>query len=489
MGFALTRSQKITVAVMMLGTFIAVLNQTIVGPALPQIMAQMQVDASTVQWLTSGFTLVNAIMVPMTAFLTDRFSIRGLFLTNMTIFTLGGVLATFAPNFGVLLGARLLQAVGVGVLQPLVMIVLLKTFPLERRGAAMGMFGIVIAFAPALGPALSGVAVDHGGWRIIFAAVAVLSALVVLAAFAVLERDEAQSSELKMDVMSFVLSTAGFGLLLYGLSAVGSHGFHPIAGLAAVVGIGIIVVFFKRQLKLEVPMLEVRVLKNRDFLVATIITMVVQASIMVSAILMPILMQDYLGMSATVSGLVMMPAAVVLGVMSPIAGKLFDTYGPRMIGIIGITVLTISTGFFATLHVGTTVAFLVLLYTARMFALSLINMPLNTWGMNALPDRLINHGTSVSNTLRQVAGSLGTAVIVSVSSVATNIAVQYHAGISSVEAGIQGINAGFGLATIMCFVALLLTIKFVHKHHYHAESEDHADARHSSTHMQHHASH
>lgn len=454
----LTRKQLVMVVVLIFGTFVAVLNQTVVTPMLPPVMAEMNVDAATAQWLTTGFTLVNAIMIPITAFFTDKYPVRLLFCIAMGIFVAGSLLAGWGPNFGVLLAGRMVQAAGAGILQPLVMTVLLKTFPIERRGTAMGIFGIVIAFAPAVGPTVAGLVIDTMGWHVLFFAIALLAAIVIAVALFALEKGSAENPDATLDVPSVILSCLGFGGLLYGLSSIGSSGIDVVDVVISIVGIVALVFFFHRQLHLDEPMLEVRVLKNRRFLIGTVITMLVQASLMAGAVLLPIYMQNDLGMSATESGLVMLPAALIMGVMGLVSGGIFDRRGPRAMSIVGLLIVTVSTAFFARLDLNATLGYLMVLYAVRMFGLSLVNMPINTWGMNALPTRLINHGTALGNTFRQVAGSFGTALLVSVSTAATNSQV---GAMSGVEASVYGINAAFAVAAIVCALCLVLTIVFV----------------------------
>lgn len=454
----LTRKQVVMLAVLIFGTFVTILNQTVVSPALPSIMAEMSVDAATAQWLTTGFTLVNAIMIPITAFLTDRFTTRRLFITAMVVFTAGTALAAWGPNFPVLLTGRLVQAAGAGILMPLVMTVLMWTFPVERRGTAMGMFGIVIAFAPAIGPTVAGLVIDQASWHTMFAAIAALCAVVVVLAAFVLERGGETKRDVTLDVPSVVLSSLGFGGLLYGLSAIGSYGVTPDAVAGVAVGVVALVFFFRRQLRLDKPMLEVRVLANRKFLISTVICMLIQGALLAGGILIPILLQSYLGYSATVSGLVLLPGALIMGAMGPIAGRLFDKHGPRVLALVGTGVLTLSTLPFVFMGPGTGIVALTVIYTVRLFSLSLVNMPIGTWGMNALPNNLVNHGTSVQNTFRQVAGSLGTAVIVSVSTVVTNATANT---MDATQSGVFGINMAFAVATALCAIGFVMVVLFV----------------------------
>lgn len=454
----LTRKQIAMLVILIAGTFVTVLNQTLVTPALPSIMAEMSVDAATAQWLTTGFTLVNAIMIPVTAYLTDRYSTRSLFIVSMLIFACGSALAGWGPNFPALLAGRLLQAAGAGILMPMVMTVIMLTFPPEKRGFASGLFGIVIAFAPAFGPSAAGFIIDAYNWHILFWIIVALSLAITIASLFTLDRAKKESTDVTLDKISLAQSTVGFGSLLYGLSSIGSFGLNVLDGAATLVGVGVLVFFFRRQLRMESPMLQVRVLQNRKFLVGTVIAMLVQGSLLAAGILMPIYLQSYMGYSATVSGLVLMPGAILMGVMGPIAGRLFDTHGPRLLSLIGMTLLTATTFVFAFLGDATGLAFLIVVYTVRMFSMSLVNMPITTWAMNALDNRVLNHGTSVNNTLRQVAGSLGTAILISVSTVSAGIAQR---GTDALHAGIFGVNAAFFASGILCLVGLVMTIVWV----------------------------
>lgn len=455
----LTRKQWMMLVVIVVGSFVTILNQTLVTPALPAIMEEMSIDAATGQWLTSGFTLMNAIMIPITAYLQDRFSIRGLFLFSMGVFAVGTLMCGWGPNFPVLLAGRLVQAMGAGILMPMAMTVLLIMFPIERRGSAMGLFGLVIAFAPAIGPTVSGIMVDMASWHIMFYGVAALSLVViVMAAFLIDAREKENETKASLDVLSVVLSTLGFGGLLYGFSVFGSSGIDVFSVGTTLVGAVCVVWFFVRQNHLKTPMLRVRILLNRNFLVATIICMLVQASLLVAPVLMPIYVQNLMGFPATVSGLVIMPGAILMGIMNPIAGKLFDRYGPRAMSIVGMALLCLTTLCFGFVALDTNIVFLTVVFAVRMFSMALVNMPITTWGMNSLDTKLMNHGTSINNTLRMVAGSLGTAVVVSVYSLVGTVTIPVH---GDAQGAMYAFNVSFMVCTVLVLVGLVLTIVFV----------------------------
>ncbi len=471
----LTRKQKMMLVVLVFGSFITILNQTLVTPALPAIIAETGVDAATAQWLITGFTLVNAIMIPVTAYLQDRFSTRKLFLVSMAMFTVGSALAGYGHNFETLLAGRLVQAAGAGILMPMTMTVLMIMFPVEKRGSAMGLFGLVISFAPAIGPTVAGFIVDQANWHIMFFGITVLSVFVIVSALFLMEdRAGANKGDAVLDPLSVVLSTLGFGCLLYGFSIFGSYG-ASIASIATmIVGVVGMVWFFVRQTRLPEPMLRVQVLKNRKFLIGTIIGMLVQGGLLAAGVLMPIYIQTLMGYPATMSGLVLMPGAIIMGIMNPVAGKLFDKHGPRKLGIIGMALLTVTTLAFVFIDLNTSLIYLTAIYTVRMLSMTLVNMPITTWGMNALDIKVMNHGTSVNNTLRQVAGSLGTAIIISASTMTESFTA---ASLGDAQATMLGINVAFLVCTILMIIGLVLTIAFVKEKPGVAEADDAGDER------------
>lgn len=456
--FGFSRRQTITLVILTVGTFITVFNQMIVSPALPTIMREMSVSASTVQWLTTGFTMVNAVMIPITAYLTNRYSIRSLFLTVMVVFTAGTLLVASGPTFGIVLAGRLVQAMGAGILMPLVMTVLLLTFPVEHRGTAMGIFNVIIAFAPTIAPVVAGIVIDMWSWRIMFYAVAILTTIAGVLGAIFLERGGGDPSIESVDKPSVLLSTFGFGGMLYGFSVIGNSGFSAEAIIAITAGAFITVLFFYRQLHLEQPMLRVTVLKNKRFLLATIICMVVQAATFANAILIPVFVQTICGQSATTSALVMLPGSIAMGVLGPVAGRLFDKHGPRVLAIVGLSLTTIGNTMMSMLSADMNLIYLTIYVFIRLCGLSMVNMPITTWGMNVLDNKLIAHGNAVNNTLRQVAGSLGTAIFISVYTLYSTTNAET---LGVVEAQVGGVNLAFFLQTILLATALVLAIVFV----------------------------
>ncbi len=443
-------------AVMLFGGLIAILNQTLLAPALPSIMKEMQVDAATAQWLTTGFMLVNGIMIPVTAYLLDRFTTRKLFFISMGVFTLGTFIAGISTSFPVILLARILQAAGAGVMMPMGQTIMLWTLPKKYRGVGMGMIGLVMGFAPAVGPVIAGFVIDAFNWHMLFYGITPLAILTIVVAYFYLE-NLGETSNPKLDIPSVILSTLGFGGLLYSFSSIGSYGFNLEVMITMAVGAIALFCFIHRQLHMDEPLLNVRVLSNHKFMVSVVLTMLINAALVVGGILNPIYIQTIRGYSASVSGLIMLPASIVMAVMSPISGRLFDKFGPRVLAIPGLIIVTIFTLPMATMDENTSIFYLAFVYTVRMIGLSLVNMPINTWGINALENRVIAHGTAIANTFRQVAGSLGTAVLITVMSIVVASSIDP----ASIPAQIHGINMAYLGAAAMMFIALVLTFIFV----------------------------
>lgn len=479
------------ITVLILGAFVAILNQTLMNVALPVMMTDLNVSANTIQWLTTGYMLVNGVLIPITAFLMEKFTTRQLFLAAMFFFTAGTLLCGIAPNFSILLLGRVVQACGAGIIMPLMTNVFLTIFPVEKRGAAMGLIGLAMVFAPAVGPTLSGYIVEHYSWRILFYIVLPIGILDIILAFTML-KNVTRLTYPKLDYFAIVLSTLGFGGILYAFSEAGNDGWSSgTVMVSLIIGIICLILFIWREFAVKVPMLEMRVFKYGMFSVAALVNVVITMAMFAAMILVPIYLQNIRGFTPLQSGLLLLPGAILMGIMSPITGIIFDKIGPRLLAIVGLAITTITTYGFAKLTDGTPYSWLIILYSLRMFGMSMIMMPNMTTGLNALPQRLNAHGTAMVNTLRQVAGSLGTAFLVSVMSNRTtfhaanyanhmttanvgfmsqmqglsghlggadqSVGIQLIYGLIMKHATIQGINDSFIIATGLSILALVLS--------------------------------
>ncbi|WP_057765100.1 DHA2 family efflux MFS transporter permease subunit [Cytobacillus praedii] len=469
------------IAILFIGAFVAILNETLLNVALPSIMEEFDVNATAVQWLSTGYMLINGILIPASAFFIQRFSDKKLFITAMLLFTLGTLLASLAPAFGVLLGARMIQASGSAIMMPLLMNVMLTAFPVEKRGAAMGMFGLVMITAPAIGPTLSGWLIEHYSWRMLFDLVLPIAILTLVLAFFKL-KDVTSQRAIKLDVISLVLSSIGFGGLLYGFSSAGEKGWdHPFVYGTIIIGAIALITFILRQLRMDDPMLEFRIFKYPMFALSSAISIVIAVAMFSAMILMPIYVQTIRGISPMESGLLMLPGAIVMGIMSPITGKLFDKYGARTLAVIGLIITVVTTYYFSKIGMNTAYSTLVLLFTFRMFGMSMVMMPVMTNGLNQLPAINNPHGTAMNNTLQQVSGAIGSALLITVMNNRTKVKAEELAadamanmGSSTTqpsaqaaaeikqqimnEAMLHGINFSFFISTMIAVLALILAL-------------------------------
>ena len=444
------------VAVLLSGALVAVLNATLLTPALPAIMEDVHVASTTVQWLTSGYALVEAVVIPLAAYMMGRLSTRKLFIGGIGLFGIGSLVAALAPSFPLLLLGRVIQAACTGLVMPMVFSVILLVFPREKRGSAMGIISLVIGFAPAVGPSLAGLLIDSVGWRALFVIVTVLSALIVVVGFAAL-KNYGEFKRVTFDPPSVALTTVGLVCLLYGLSTFASTDNLPLTVGFIVVGAALMAVYVRRQLKLETPMLQVGILRTRRYATAVVVIVIVQAALMGTGVIIPLFIQGTLGNSATVSGVAMLPGAVLGALMSFIAGRLFDRYGVRKLAIPG-GVLTLAGAFgMAALGIDASILSVAAVYTVMVVGLQTMMTPLNTWGVNSLDNSVIQHAQGVSNTLNQIAGAFGTALLVSISALSPMLAPQAGA----LEQQYLGQHLAFCVMTALLVVAFVVVCALV----------------------------
>ncbi|HTG70320.1 MAG TPA: MDR family MFS transporter [Candidatus Udaeobacter sp.] len=450
----------LVIMVMILGVFVAILNETLLNVALSKIMEDIGISPSTAQWLTTGYLLVIGVLIPVTAFLIQRFTTRGLFLSAMCLFTLGTFIAAVAPGFTALLLGRLLQAAGTGLLFPLLTNVVFAMVPIEKRGSAMGTIGIVITFAPAIGPTLSGIIVEHFSWRVLFFSVLPVALLVIIFAAAKL-KNVTETTKPKIDLLSLLLSTCGFGGIVYGFSSAGGGGGGWSSGMVLIpmaVGIVSLVLFTWRQLSIPEPLLELRTFSFRVFRLSTLIMMVVMMAMFSAMMLLPIFLQNALGYTPLKAGLVMLPGGVVMGIMSPINGRLFDKFGAKWLAIIGLALMANTLWQFAHITLDTSYSMIMILNTLLMLGISMLMMPVMTNALNELPPPLYAHGTAIISTLQQVSGAVGTALLVAIMTNGSRKFLETtsstdEASVTQILAMIAGMKSAFLFAFGLVFAA------------------------------------
>lgn len=465
------------IAILFVGAFIAFLNNTLLNIALPTIMVEFDVMPSTVQWLTTGYMLVNGILIPASAFFVTKYTNRRLFIVAMSLFSLGTLLAFLTPNFSLLIVARMIQASGSAMMMPLLMNIMLAAFPIERRGTAMGVFGLVMFTAPAIGPTLSGWVIEHYSWRTLFGIVLPFSLSTLVYAIFKL-RNITPNRDIKLDVFSLILSSIGFGGLLYGFSTAGEKGWSsPFVYGTIIIGALALLTFILRQLKMDDPMLDFKIYKHPMFALSSAISIVLSIAMFSAMILTPLYVQSVRGISPLDAGILMLPGALIMGIMSPITGKLFDKYGARAMAIIGLSITIITTYYLSTLTMTSGYYYIMMLYSVRMLGISMVMMPVMTNGLNQLPMVSNPHGTAMNNTLQQVSGAIGSAILLTVmtkrmessgesllnkaqadGSIPTDPAAlpQFEEQLG-LQAMLEGINFAFFVSTVVALVALILT--------------------------------
>jgi DHA2 family lincomycin resistance protein-like MFS transporter len=446
---------NLAIGLLVASAFVMILNETIMSVALPALIVDLRITVGTAQWLTSGFLLTMAVVIPITGFLLQRFRPRQIYIASMTSFSIGTLIAALAPGFGVLMTGRIVQAVGTAVMIPLLMTTVLRLVPQERRGAMMGTITVVIAVAPAIGPTLSGVILTALGWRWMFWIVLPI-ALLALAAGARWLRVAAETRRIPLDVLSVVLSALAFGGLVFGLSSVGESArgealVNP--WIPTVVGAVAMVVFVRRQLRLQGEgraLLDLRPLGFRPFAVAIVLVVLSMMSLFGVLILLPLYLQDVLRVSPFVTGLAVLPGGLVMGLLGPVVGRLYDRIGARPLVVPGAVVLALALWAFTTLGASSPLWMIIGMHVVLVIGLSLMLTPLITDALGQLPGELDSHGSAILATLQQVAGAAGTALFITVMSLASADA--------TAGTDVQGARAAFLCAAVIATIALPLTL-------------------------------
>ncbi|MET0899940.1 MAG: MDR family MFS transporter [Mycobacterium sp.] len=448
------------IALLLLSTFLVILNETIMGVALPKLMVELEITASTAQWLTTAFMLTMAVVIPMTGSILDRFTTRAVFITATSLFTTGTLLASVAPGFAVLLVGRIVQACGTALLVPLLMTTVLTFVPEARRGRMMGLISIVIAVAPAIGPTVSGLILDSLGWRWIFLVMLPL-AVAALVLGIVLVRNVSQTRPVRFDLLSIALSAVAFGGLIYGLSSIGeaSEG-HSLLPPVIPLGLGAVALgaFVFRQTRLQrtdSALMDLRPFVTRTFTIATVLVLISMGALFGTLILLPLYMQNILSLPTLETGLMLLPGGLALGILAPIVGRLFDRFGPKPLVIPGAFALSGALWAMTTLDQDTTVPTVIAVHVALCSSLAFMLTPLMTSALGSLPVRLYSHGSAIVTTSQQLAGAAGTALCITLMS--TGTAGALRDGLDPVAAQASGIHLAFVAAATISLASVVLS--------------------------------
>lgn len=449
------------ITLLLVSAFVVILNETILSVALPRIMADLRIPASTAQWLTTAFMLTMAVVIPVTGFLLQRLTTRAVFTTAMTLFAVGTAVCAIAPSFVPLLMGRIVQASGTAIMMPLLMTTVMQLVPPSRRGRVMGNISIVISVAPAVGPTISGLVLAVAPWRFVFVLVLPIAIAALLLGVSRIQ-NVGEHTEAGVDLLSVVLSGIGFGTLVYGLSGLGgTHGAgdgaaatDPSATTYALLGVGVatLALFAVRQLRLQREdraLLDLRTFTSRNFTLSVALMVLMMGAMFGMIVLLPIYLQTVLGMATLDVGLMLLPGGLLMGLAGPVVGRLYDRLGPRPLLVPGI--LAVSGGMLVLSAASTSTPEWHMLAGHLLISVGLacVFTPLFTNALGSLRPQLVSHGSAIVGTVQQVAGAAGTAVMVAIMS-ARAVAVQGAGGTAA-----AGVAAGTGRAFLICALLAL----------------------------------
>lgn len=449
------------IVLLVVSAFVVILNETIMSVALPRLMLDLRITAATAQWLTTAFLLTMAIVIPLTGFLLARFPLRNVYLTAMSLFAAGTLIAALAPGFEMLLVGRVVQATGTAIMMPLLMTTVLTVVPAERRGRMMGVISIVIAVAPAIGPTVSGLILSVLDWRWMFWLVLPI-ALIALALGAIWVRNVTQTREARFDVLSLVLSALGFGGLIFGLSSIGESASGEASVPAVVplaVGVVALVGFVARQVRLQrtdAALLDLRTFRSRSFSLAVVLVVVMMAALFGSLVLLPMYLQQVLGLDTLTVGLMLLPGGALMGLVAPVVGALFDRFGPTPLVIPGAIVASAGMWAMTAFAQDTSIAWVIAAHMTLSLGLGFVFTPLLTSALGSLPAQLYSHGSAIVSTMQQVAGAAGTALFVTLLSVGAAAAAR--GGAAPVEATAHGVHIAFLTGAVIASVAVVVSL-------------------------------
>jgi DHA2 family lincomycin resistance protein-like MFS transporter len=448
---------RLVINLLLVATFVVILNETLMAVAIPRLMHDLNVTAGAVQWLTTGFLLTVSVVIPVTGFLLQRMNTRPIFVLAMSLFSLGTLTAALASNLELLIVARIIQASGTAIMMPLLMTTVMTLSPPETRGKTMGFISTVISVAPAIGPTISGVILNYLSWRWMFILVLPIS-LGALALGARRIQNVTTPHHAPIDVVSVILSAFAFGGLVYGLSNIGvpaAPGRIP-AGIFSAVGAVFLAVFIFRQLSLQrtgYPLLDLRTFESRNFTVSVLLMAIMMMALFGTIILLPIYLQNVLGLSTLQTGLLLLPGGLLMGLLGPQVGRLYDKAGPIRLMVPGVIVVSAVLWAMTLLRPTTWVGNILAGHVVMSIGFAFLFTPLFTTSLSSVKPSLYSHGSAVIGTIQQVAGAAGVALFVALMSArATALAAR---GLAPVDALSGGIRIGFLCGAIISLFAIV----------------------------------
>ena len=406
---------KAIIAVLVFSAFISVFNETILNVALSTLMKEMNVTAGTIQWIITAYMIVVAVLVPVTAFLIQSFETKNLYLSAMTLLLMGTICAACSNSFVMLLSSRMLQASGTGMMIPIMMNTVLLVTPPEKQGSAMGICGCAISLGPALGPTVSGILLQFFSWHVLFI---ILIPIIVLAMIlgSIYLVTVGKITKPKIDILSIILSSIGFGGTIYGISSVGGDANMKIVGTLFIIGIISLILFGIRQLSLKEPMLDIYTFKYPLFSIGVVLVMISMMTMFTMNVMLPIFLEGALKTTTFIAAMALLPAALANGFVTPIGGKIYDKFGIKFLAPVGFAIVLISLFILSQSNSGTSLIKIIVLYVIVCIGVGLIMSPCQTSSLNQLPKEYYPHGVAILNTLQQISAAIGSSLFIGIMS-------------------------------------------------------------------------
>jgi DHA2 family lincomycin resistance protein-like MFS transporter len=447
---------KAIVAVLVFSGFIATFNETILNVALSSLMVEMNVTAGTVQWLITAYMIVVAVLVPVTAFLMETFETKRLFLGAMTILLVGTVAAAFSGTFALLLTSRILQAAGTGMLIPIMMNTVLVVTPPQNRGSVMGACGAALTLGPALGPTVAGIVLRSFTWHALFI---ILIPIIILAMVlgSIYLVNASTVTKPKVDFISIILSSIGFGGFIYGISGISEqHGNIKIVAVIAIIGIISLILFCKRQMSLKQPMLNLRAFKYPVFTIGTLLVMISMMTVFTLAVMLPMFLEGAIKTTTFIAAMSLLPATLLSGVATPIAGKIYDKIGGKVLLPVGFAAILVPLFMLSRSNVDTSVMAVIVLFIVVDIGIALTMSPSQTIALSSLPKEYYTHGVAIVNTLQQLSAAIGSSLFIGIMSASQQKAL------NNLVPEQAAVATGFSIATLALagFVLIGLCLSF-----------------------------
>lgn len=441
--------------IMVFGTFFGLLCSTLMNIALPTFMNVFHISEAQVQWVTNGYMLVNALMIPVSSFLIKRFPFKNLFIIFSGIFLLGTIIGAIAWSFNLVVVARMIQALGAGMMMPLVNVLAIRYARPGKKGQIMGIIGLAFNCAPILGPAISGFLLHFFSWRYLFLLIIPFAVITLLLSFFLLPKIP-HNEHPRFNTLALILITGGLWSLLMGLSNVSNNHLlsFNVAGYV-LIGLVFLLLFFLNQRHSNRQLINFGIFSHKQFVFATVINMLITSTMYGNAILIPLLVQIVLGKSTVVSAIAVLPGAILTGLLSTTSGRFYDIYPIKILVGTGLIIDIVGTIGQAAIGARSSVLMITLFQTIRQFGLVTMLIPLQTQALSLLPNEIVPDAVATFNTLRQIAAAFGTALIVSIVGIVNHLV---HNPSSHL-----GIQAGFLLCLCLLSTSLYLSTKLYHK--------------------------